>query len=141
MNIIMKINKYMSANVAVASIYDDNSIQAVTEKFWLGVNYGFNNSSIVQEIPFEIIFKGFLFYIFKLIHLALSNKHYKWFSILKRRMANNTTRLYVIFNYLFIVRYSLQNSLTITSNQRGWVQILLTFSIKIYEKCTVFIGF
>jgi hypothetical protein len=29
MNIIMKINKYMSANVAVQAIYDDNSIQAV----------------------------------------------------------------------------------------------------------------
>ena len=43
MNIIMKINKYLSANVAVQAIYDDNSIQAVQvrEVFGLGVNYGF----------------------------------------------------------------------------------------------------
>lgn len=43
MNIIMKINKYLSTNVAIQAIYDDNSIQAVQvrEVFGLGVNYGF----------------------------------------------------------------------------------------------------
>lgn len=43
MNVIMRINKYLSANVAVQAIYDDNSIQAVQvrEVFGLGVNYGF----------------------------------------------------------------------------------------------------
>ncbi|WP_317124992.1 hypothetical protein [Flavobacterium sp. RSP49] len=43
MNIVMKINKYLSANVALQAIYDDNSIQAVQmrEVFGLGVNYGF----------------------------------------------------------------------------------------------------
>ena len=43
MNVIMKINKYLSANVAVQAIYDDNSVQAVQvrEVFGLGVNYGF----------------------------------------------------------------------------------------------------
>jgi len=43
MNVIMKINKYLSANVALQAIYDDNSIQAVQvrEVFGLGVNYGF----------------------------------------------------------------------------------------------------
>jgi hypothetical protein len=43
MNVVMKINKYLSANVAVQAIYDDNSVQAVQvrELFGLGVNYGF----------------------------------------------------------------------------------------------------
>jgi hypothetical protein len=43
MNVVMRINKYLSANVAVQAIYDDNSIQAVQvrEVFGLGVNYGF----------------------------------------------------------------------------------------------------
>lgn len=43
MNLIMKINKYLSANVALQTIYDDNSIQAVqvSEVFGLGVNFGF----------------------------------------------------------------------------------------------------
>ena len=43
MNVIMKINKFLSANVALQAIYDDNSIQAVQvrEVFGLGVNYGF----------------------------------------------------------------------------------------------------
>ena len=43
MNVIMKINKYLPANVAVQAIYDDNSVQAVQvrELFGLGVNYGF----------------------------------------------------------------------------------------------------
>jgi hypothetical protein len=29
MHLVMKINKYLSANVALQTIYDDNSIQAV----------------------------------------------------------------------------------------------------------------
>jgi Protein of unknown function (DUF3078) len=43
MNVVMKINKYMSANVAFQAIYDDNAITAVQvrEVFGLGVNYGF----------------------------------------------------------------------------------------------------
>jgi hypothetical protein len=43
MNLVMKINKYLSANVVLRTIYDDNSIQAVqvSEVFGLGVNYGF----------------------------------------------------------------------------------------------------
>ena len=43
MNVIMKINKYLSANIAFQAIYDDNSIKAVQtrEVFGLGVNYGF----------------------------------------------------------------------------------------------------
>ncbi|WP_310556008.1 DUF3078 domain-containing protein [Flavobacterium sp.] len=43
MNLVMKINKYMSANVAFQAIYDDNAIKAVQvrEVFGLGVNYGF----------------------------------------------------------------------------------------------------
>jgi hypothetical protein len=43
MSLVMKINKYMSANISVQAIYDDNSIKAVqiSEVFGLGVNYGF----------------------------------------------------------------------------------------------------
>lgn len=43
MNIFLKINNYLSANVALQAIYDDNSIKAVQvrEVFGLGVNYGF----------------------------------------------------------------------------------------------------
>ena len=43
MNVVMKINKYLSANVALQTIYDDNSVQAVQVKevFGIGVNYGF----------------------------------------------------------------------------------------------------
>lgn len=43
MNLVMKINKYLSANVALRTIYDDNSVQAVqvSEVFGIGVNYGF----------------------------------------------------------------------------------------------------
>jgi hypothetical protein len=39
----MKINKYLSANVALRTIYDDNSVKAVqvSEVFGIGVNYGF----------------------------------------------------------------------------------------------------
>jgi hypothetical protein len=43
MNVAMKINKYLTANVALQAIYDDNSVKAVQvrELFGLGVNYGF----------------------------------------------------------------------------------------------------
>ncbi|HJR99827.1 MAG TPA: DUF3078 domain-containing protein [Flavobacterium sp.] len=43
MNVVMKINKYLSANVALQAIYDDNAIKAVQvrEVFGLGVNYAF----------------------------------------------------------------------------------------------------
>lgn len=43
MNIAMRINKYLTANVALQAIYDDNSVQAVQvrELFGLGINYGF----------------------------------------------------------------------------------------------------
>jgi len=47
-NLVMKINKYLSANVAFQAIYDDNTITntgskgvQVREVFGLGVNYGF----------------------------------------------------------------------------------------------------
>lgn len=41
--IVMKINKYMSANIAFQAIYDDNAFQGfqTREVFGLGVNYGF----------------------------------------------------------------------------------------------------
>ena len=43
MNIAMKINKYMSANFSLQTIYDDNAITRVQVRqvFGLGVNYGF----------------------------------------------------------------------------------------------------
>ncbi len=43
MNINMKINKYMSANFALQTIYDDNAITKVQVRqiFGFGVNYGF----------------------------------------------------------------------------------------------------
>lgn len=43
MNLVMKINNYMSANVSMQAIYDDNAIAKVQirEVFGLGVNYGF----------------------------------------------------------------------------------------------------
>ncbi|MEL1240953.1 DUF3078 domain-containing protein [Flavobacterium flavipallidum] len=43
MNVVMKINKYLSANINMQTIYDDNAIKAfqVREIFGLGVNYGF----------------------------------------------------------------------------------------------------
>lgn len=43
MNLVMKVNKYISANVSFQAIYDDNAIGAfqVREVFGLGVNYGF----------------------------------------------------------------------------------------------------
>ncbi|MDY8135291.1 DUF3078 domain-containing protein [Aquimarina sp. 2201CG5-10] len=42
-NVIMTINKYLSANIAFQAIYDDNAIGAfqIREVFGLGVNYGF----------------------------------------------------------------------------------------------------
>lgn len=47
-NLVMKINKYLSANVAFQAIYDDNTITntgskgvQVREVFGLGINYGF----------------------------------------------------------------------------------------------------
>jgi hypothetical protein len=43
MNVVMRINKYLTANVALQTIYDDNSVQAVQvrEIFGIGANYGF----------------------------------------------------------------------------------------------------
>lgn len=43
MNLVMKVNKYLSANLAFQTIYDDNAVKAVQVKqvFGLGVNYGF----------------------------------------------------------------------------------------------------
>ncbi|WP_299619483.1 DUF3078 domain-containing protein [uncultured Tenacibaculum sp.] len=42
-NIVMKINKYLSANLALQTIYDDNAFKGfqTREVFGLGVNYGF----------------------------------------------------------------------------------------------------
>ncbi|WP_440879447.1 DUF3078 domain-containing protein [Tenacibaculum sp. C7A-26P2] len=43
MNVIMKINKYLSANLALQAIYDDNAFEGfqTREVFGLGVNYNF----------------------------------------------------------------------------------------------------
>jgi len=43
MSVYMKINQFLSANIALQTIYDDNSIQALQtrEVFGLGINYGF----------------------------------------------------------------------------------------------------
>lgn len=43
MNVVMRINKYLTANIALQTIYDDNSIKAtqVREVFGLAANYGF----------------------------------------------------------------------------------------------------
>lgn len=43
MNLVMKVNKYLSANVAFQAIYDDNAIKGVQVRqvFGLGFNYGF----------------------------------------------------------------------------------------------------
>jgi Protein of unknown function (DUF3078) len=43
MNLVMKINKYMTANLSMQAIYDDNAITKVQvrEVFGFGVNYGF----------------------------------------------------------------------------------------------------
>lgn len=43
MNVYMKINQFLSANIALQTIYDDNSIRALQtrEVFGLGINYGF----------------------------------------------------------------------------------------------------
>lgn len=43
LNVVMKINKYLSTNLAVQTIYDDNAIGRlqVRQVFGLGINYGF----------------------------------------------------------------------------------------------------
>jgi len=43
MNLVMKVNKYISANIAFQALYDDNAIGAfqIREVFGLGVNYTF----------------------------------------------------------------------------------------------------
>ena len=43
MNLVMKVNKFLSANVSFQAIYDDNAIGAfqIREVFGLGLNYGF----------------------------------------------------------------------------------------------------
>jgi hypothetical protein len=41
MNVVMRINKYLTANVALQTIYDDNSVQAVQVREIFGANYGF----------------------------------------------------------------------------------------------------
>lgn len=43
LNIVMKINKYLSTNLALQTIYDDNAIGRlqVRQVFGLGINYGF----------------------------------------------------------------------------------------------------
>lgn len=43
MNVVMRINKYLSTNLALQAIYDDNTIKAVQirEVFGLGINFGF----------------------------------------------------------------------------------------------------
>lgn len=43
MNLVMKVNKYVSTNIAFQTIYDDNAVGAfqVREVFGLGFNYGF----------------------------------------------------------------------------------------------------
>lgn len=42
MNIVMQINKYLSANLIFQAIYDDNAVQAfqIREVFGLGINFG-----------------------------------------------------------------------------------------------------
>ncbi len=43
MNIVMKINKYLSANFVFQTVYDDNAFEGfqVREVFGIGINYGF----------------------------------------------------------------------------------------------------
>lgn len=43
MNVVMKINKYLTANVSIQAIYDDNAIKGtqIREVFGLAANYGF----------------------------------------------------------------------------------------------------
>jgi hypothetical protein len=43
MNMVMKVNKNMSANISLQALYDDNAISKVQvrEVFGFGVNYGF----------------------------------------------------------------------------------------------------
>jgi hypothetical protein len=40
LNVVMKINKYLSANIAVQAIYDDNAIKASVGQLFGLVNYG-----------------------------------------------------------------------------------------------------
>jgi hypothetical protein len=42
-NLVMKVNKYISTNLAFQAIYDDNAVGAfqIREVFGLGLNYGF----------------------------------------------------------------------------------------------------
>ena len=42
-NVVMKVNKYLSANLSMQAIYDDNAFKGfqTREVFGLGVNYGF----------------------------------------------------------------------------------------------------
>ncbi|WP_428741431.1 DUF3078 domain-containing protein [Tenacibaculum sp.] len=42
-NVVMKVNKYLSANLSVQTIYDDNAYEGfqTREVFGLGINYGF----------------------------------------------------------------------------------------------------
>ena len=43
MNLVMKVNKYISANLTLQALYDDNTVGAfqVRETFGVGLNYGF----------------------------------------------------------------------------------------------------
>lgn len=42
-NVVMKVNKYLSANLSMQAIYDDNAFEGfqTREVFGLGINYGF----------------------------------------------------------------------------------------------------
>ncbi len=42
LNLVMQINKYMSANVIFQAIYDDNAVKGfqIREVFGLGINFG-----------------------------------------------------------------------------------------------------
>ena len=43
LNVVMKVNKYLSANLSMQAIYDDNAFEGFQTKevFGLGINYGF----------------------------------------------------------------------------------------------------
>ena len=43
LNVVMKVNKYLSANLSIQAIYDDNAFEGfqTREVFGLGINYGF----------------------------------------------------------------------------------------------------
>jgi phage gp46-like protein len=65
MNVVMRINKYLIV-VALQTIYDDNSVQAVQvreifgigSKLWLLKNYKITTVNTLKKNPFEIIQKG-----------------------------------------------------------------------------------